>query len=102
MGVYIPGMEMPKTCAGCDFVEPIGLVCTKIHKFLDREDYRCERHRDCPLVEIPEPYGKLIDDNAMYLALAIIMAGTLSVTENTIVDSAPIIIEAEREGSENQ
>lgn len=60
MGVYIPDMEMPKTCANCDFVEPIGLMCTRIHKFLDREDYRYERDKDCPLVEVPE-HGRLID-----------------------------------------
>lgn len=79
MSVLIKGMEMPSCCGdGCDFLEPIGLKCLRIHKFLDREDYLHERDKDCPLVEIPEPYGRLVDDNAMYLALAIIMAGTLA------------------------
>lgn len=56
MGVYIKGMEMPKSCGNCFF------------------DTRCDNWRlrnwgapppdDCPLIEIP-PHGRLIDADAL-------------------------------------
>lgn len=65
MSILIKGMEIPRCCGdGCDFLEPIGLKCLRTHKFLDREDYWHERHKDCPLVEIPESHGDLIDRDA--------------------------------------
>jgi hypothetical protein len=55
----------------------------------------------CPLVEIPEPHGRLIDGDALQCKVDDIGLGyyeVLGVTEDTI-DSAPTIIEAE--GSED-
>lgn len=64
MGIYIKGMKMPRCCGdGCDFLEPMGLKCLRTHKFLDREDYRYERPEDCPLVEVSESHGRLIDES---------------------------------------
>lgn len=86
MGVYIKGMEMPKNCNECKFGTWSNLhqtACCKRHDFdpcfKDHSREYMEKRADfCPLVEIPEPYGTLVDDNAMYLALAIIMAGSLT------------------------
>lgn len=61
MGIYIKNMKMPKTCARCSFFEPYTIACSITHYFLDRDDYRFERDKDCQLVEISESHGDLID-----------------------------------------
>ena len=61
MGVYIKNMKMPRTCANCPFFEPYSIACNITHYFLDRDDYRFERDKDCPLVEISKLHGDLID-----------------------------------------
>ena len=56
-GIYIPGMEMPTSCAkcklfgeyGCPFIGAVGYALT-----------RGERNEDCPLVPAP-PHGRLGD-----------------------------------------
>ena len=64
MTVYIKGMEMPKGCRDCQFedwgnciaIRPVGRTR---HMSEEREAY-------CPLTEIPESHGRLIDsDNVM-------------------------------------
>lgn len=47
MGVYIKGMDMPKNCGEC-FVGNRAI---------------CSKH--CPLTEVPEPHGRLIDADAL-------------------------------------
>lgn len=61
MGVYIKGMEMPFTCLTCDFhkcAAGVGDFCSRTKRrqfrFKNRPDY-------CPLIEVPEPHGRLID-----------------------------------------
>ena len=57
MGIYIPGMEMPKSCSvcrlfgeyGCPFIGAVGYALT-----------RRERSEDCPLVPVPA-HGRLVD-----------------------------------------
>ena len=86
MGIYIKGMTMPSCCDVCRFSDWSNLHQTACCKMRDYDpcfedhsmDNREKRADFCPLVEIPEPYGRLVDDNAMYLALAIIMAGALT------------------------
>ena len=63
MGVYIKGMEMPKKCYGC-FGEyhPVNLLsgtCKLTGESTDGYAYKCRE--DCPLVEVKEPHGDLID-----------------------------------------
>ena len=69
MGVYIKGMKMPKNCCDCpcyqdayDFYP----YCMAIEEqrivgggHLEKDGKG--RHKDCPLVEVPEPHGDLID-----------------------------------------
>ena len=68
MGVYIKGMKMPKDCNTCHINNcllpyskgvPIG-----------------HRHKDCPLIEIEEPHGRLIDADVAQDRLLNIMCGT--------------------------
>lgn len=56
MGVYIKGMKMPHDCDSCK-VSDI-LDCT-LWKPMDIG----ERHPECPLVEVPTPHGRLIDED---------------------------------------
>lgn len=61
MGIYIPGMEMPKNCGecklfgeyGCPFVGPVGYAVTE-----------GRRNEDCPLIPVPT-HGRLIDADAL-------------------------------------
>ena len=50
MSVLIKGMEMPKRCGGC----PLRGVCKQ-------RIYIEYRPKDCPLIEVPTPHGRLID-----------------------------------------
>lgn len=65
MGVYIKGMEMPKTAFDCSIkVNPEERQCIFTHKtFEETFDLLTERRcEDCPLVEIKEPHGRLIEE----------------------------------------
>lgn len=70
MSVYIEGMEMPDSCNHC-FVTPG--CCPAVRKRIksDKPGYKWipanYRHEDCPLIEVPEPHGRLIDADAIAL-----------------------------------
>ncbi len=51
MSVILKGMEMPERCGSC-FLR-VGGCKQRI--------YMEQRPKDCPLVEIPTPHGRLID-----------------------------------------
>lgn len=71
-GIYITGMEMPKCCADC----PIGdsLCCglmfevPALWKEYTNAVRENRRHKDCPLVPVPE-HGRLIDADALRQAM---------------------------------
>ena len=59
MSILIKGMEMPKNCQECDlYIE--GACYAKGYR-----DYRSimdtAKPDDCPLVELPEKHGRLVD-----------------------------------------
>ena len=111
MSVLIKDMEMPSCCGGCGFSDWSNLhqtlSCSKHYFepcFADHSKEYMEKRADfCPLIEIPVPHGRLIDGDALQCKVDDIGLGyyaVLGVTEYTI-DSAPTIIEAEAEGSED-
>ena len=64
MSVLIKNMDMPKNCAECK----LWSICECLNDFEDFESvcYAVEdgdliRDKNCPLVEIPTPHGRLID-----------------------------------------
>lgn len=65
MGVYIKGMEMPRTCYDCKFRKRNGLelICPVLERSYKIADTQVlfVREKDCPLIEVPEPHGNLID-----------------------------------------
>ena len=97
MSVLVKGMEMPQGCYltaspwHCIFCE--GLMCNLLKKYAPP---RCdERLKDCPLVEVPTPHGKLIDmdellKDAFYMRYGV---GWLIPMES--IAEAPTVIEAE-------
>lgn len=61
MSVIIKGMEMPKSCEDCGFY---GIECeggcalTKYYVLRKKDE---DRPKWCPLVDLPEPHGNLVD-----------------------------------------
>ncbi len=69
MGVYIKGMEMPDSCDACKFSDWSNLHQTACCKILEYKpcfsdfssEYETRISDLCPLVEVPEPHGRLIE-----------------------------------------
>lgn len=61
MSIIIKGMDMPKSCGECKFFSGLGYG---FHCFLNGKHitFIGEIQDDCPLIEIPTPHGRLIDD----------------------------------------
>lgn len=103
MSVLIKGLIMPSCCDGCTFSDWSNLHQTascKLHDydpcFTDHSrEYTDKRADFCPLVEVPEPHGRLIDaDRAT--AESVKRTGKRLLA----IDTAPTVIEAE--GSEDE
>lgn len=66
MGVYIKGIEMPKRCGNCKF-------CVNMNEYPFKACFitysgiplGTDRLKNCPLVEIKTPHGRLIDRDAV-------------------------------------
>lgn len=104
MSVLIKGMKMPEKCGSCDLFHvesPMHCTVVKGHKTVGAP-YGMPRPDWCPLIEIPEPHGDLIDRNALEADICPDWNG-LYVPDNAysekLIRNAPTIIEAE--GSEN-
>ena len=75
MSVVIKGMKMPKCCDVCQFSDWSNLHQTALCKVYDYEpcfenysqEYTSKRSNNCPLVELPEHHGRLIDVDAFKL-----------------------------------
>ena len=78
MGVYIRGMEMPKTCSVCPMLEGERMdgLCHAASKWLDDDEHWTwyvypkgdiddSKPCNCPLVPVP-PHGRLIEKNAVF------------------------------------
>lgn len=107
MGIYIKGMEMPVTCASC-WMWSICHLLTK-EGFYDYvsiydavHDGDLVRLKDCPLIEVPEPHGRLIDADKIIKEMGEMrVEGEVFTTAinyvKLIVDKAEIVIETEDE-----
>ena len=69
MGVYIKGMEMPKSCYKCDMRRRNGMdiVCPIAHERFSVTDVNILEYclDSCPLIPVP-PHGRLIDADAFF------------------------------------
>lgn len=72
MGIYIKGMEMPSSCSVCDYFEYEGgdyqpwVVCRLTEEKLEDPNSRGD---ECPLTEVKEPHGELIDKDKVIDAI---------------------------------
>lgn len=58
MSVYI-NMEMPESCGNCKI--RYEMFCPVLHRFIADDG----RRHNCPLIEVPEPHGRLGDLDAL-------------------------------------
>lgn len=116
MAVLIKNMEIPKFCDACPFACWSNLHQTGSCYLLDSEqcfddystEYRTKRSELCPLIEVPEPHGRLGDLDAIKKQIDYIAnlpwnkdvgtsGGMIAALE--VVEDAPTIIPAsEKEG----
>ena len=64
MSVLVKGMSIPDNCESCAFETGFGFCLAKSDNFCGYTNYR-KRPEWCPLVEVPEPHGDLIDRDAL-------------------------------------
>lgn len=103
MGVYID-MEMPSSCFDCPLGISVnfGVLCCPTHTIISDDnlfdaDGRELRRQDwCPLIEVPEPHGRLGDLDALKTAFP---CGESIRTESVraTIDHMPTIIQASTE-----
>ena len=99
MSVLIKGMEMPETCEECTYQTKGACFASGVNKGTitirrmgkDRPDW-------CPLVELPEKHGRLIDADELTTdnIVSKIFCGQVCYSQSDI-DNAPTVIEAEGE-----
>lgn len=108
--VLIKDMEIPRNCEDCmlrdelanGFGDIISEWCPLIGKDVDEYGWKGkqERHPDCPLVEVPEKHGRLIDATQAYRVMLEEMCGTGYQTRACSVlmheDETPTVIDEEK------
>ena len=60
MGFYVPtnrDVKFPKACEQCHFYD--GLLCCVMDTYVHDPE---NKHEECPLIEIPDNHGRLIDE----------------------------------------
>ena len=97
MSILIKGVKMPRCCEVCPCNDDNWRCGALGDTFDDLEIYNLElKPSCCPLVEVPEPHGRLIDADALkeYGIMAEDYCTDLFVHVDDI-DDAPTVIEAE-------
>ena len=101
MSVIIKGMEIPKSCSKCGWFDMgggDGYRCTLLRKSFDMwNKISVARDKNCPLVEIPTPHGRLIDADELANETFYSVTSAPYITYKKFVD-APTVIEAEGKG----
>ena len=66
MSVCVKGMYLPPNCYFCPMTNDGFYLCKANNPYKQLED-DCEERRPnwCPLIEVPEPHGRLIDADAV-------------------------------------
>ena len=91
MSIILKGIDMPKSCGKCEFNYNLEggsyewWECVILHDDINQFD---TRRTDCPLIEIPTPHGRLIDETKINDAL-------LRDDGRQFDTDAPTILEAE-------
>ena len=105
MGVYNPMAKMPKLCCECpsfwigEFCDDVP-CCEETGISMTISDAETKRHKDCPLVEIKVPHGRLADvsEDATYNARYDNFDDHHMIVAQLMLDDLPTVIEAEGKG----
>jgi len=92
MSVIVKNMEMPITCRECVIGNPKAKTC-----IIGKPKMNTKRRDDCPLVDVKEPHGDLVDRDALIAEYDHQHKGPAGGARK-IMEMAPTVIEAE--GSE--
>ena len=96
MSVLIKGAEIPKSCFKCKFPRACQAIIRRIDE-MDRAELfpQDHRHSDCPLIEVPESHGDLVDRKAVLDTFR----DHMSVTRHFVMlrDEIPTVIPASKE-----
>ena len=100
MSVIAKNMEMPKSCYRCPMANDDFYLCGATEKYLENDSE--ERRPDwCPLTEVKEPHGRLIDIKSVEYGKFTTVGNEYQRWWNgaleSIIDNAPTVIEAEGE-----
>lgn len=68
MGIYIKDMGMPKSCWGCTLDKKVDCAISLGEE--SSSNFKNIRHPNCPLIEVKEPHGKLVDSDMLYASIA--------------------------------
>lgn len=104
MSLLIKGMDIPTACEWCRFISGSLEWYCEVGQF-QIYDYKTV-HKDCPLVKIPTPHGRLIDADAHIQSLKENQCGERCRKNHDcvncgigmyirIVENEPTVIEAE-------
>ena len=102
MSVLIKSMKMPGRCYGCKFADSFHGLCIACgnHIAADWQTQKSQQHRPkwCPLVEVKEPHGRLIDADEAKEKLCSSLTIFGEIPHNDAmwdIDNTPTIIDAE-------
>ena len=97
--ILIKNMEMPETCADCNFSTWNGfesVYCDVNAEFIPRKEWKEKRQNWCLLNEIHTPHGRLIDADRLVRELKNIMSEEdPRFAELMYIVGQPTVIEAE-------
>lgn len=95
MSIVIKGMKMPESCFDCDLYGDESNYCKAQKEFMPFASFgRDYKDANCPLVELPEKHGRLIDADAM---VNLWKGCTFEGSVGPLLDTRPTVIEAEGE-----
>lgn len=106
MSLLIKGVEMPDSCLNCRFRTT--MLKNVLSPTMRASVYAClisgmeinnwyeEKHKDCPLVEVSTPHGRLIDADKLLESFGEALDEDRHfVNYFALVDEAPTVVEAE-------
>ena len=96
MSILINGMEMPKNCCDCSLLYEEVCDCRITGRHLDFEEaISKERPKDCPIIEVLTPHGRLIDADAIPYIFGSTHATEYDTVTKFVINKLPTIVEAE-------
>ena len=111
MSILIKGFEIPTRCAECRLSTVHSFndrpLCDVLVEYMSYGEWETKRLDNCPLIEVPEPHGRLIEADKLKETLDYYIreAGwsdeinkALSWVKDEFIDSEQAIIPASEEG----